>query len=861
MCRWCAYLVLSEQQLNAEGLLRYSGDLRLSNIASRSIGKGCHNCHYVNPKLNLTKSTKQGIVYEIISGEDVPLPIEKVYSILDLLDPNAPYLRPPELAAAATTTGNVEFQKQQRESYRTYSEKFDRAAEKLNESQRRKKMLEDLGYILQSGYMPGTQPKNYIMRNMYVLPPKFRQSHIIHGSAQPHVLTAQYSDILRCIAELSAPNKTEDEIRKAKDKLTNRVRCIYALGSSTLKTGYAKNQKTLVDILQGKYGIFRRYGMGKRVGQTSRTIIDPEAVNPLGTISYPKVFTEYQSRPIRVTALNQELLQEKLQKGELVAVLPKKTLNKEDMIIGERLVAQKNTLLLQVGDEVRRPLQSGDVVLYYRAPTIWRYSILAQTIRVQDRLNFGMPLQGVSGYNADFDGDEMTAYPTQSTEGQIEAEEILHARRNIMGIRSSAPVVGPFYDTLSGVLQLTDPELKVDDKLFFNALMHLGNDVDLRTFFSRLHRHGMTYQTQQSLSDAQIMYSGRALFSATLPANFRYDGKKVLVSIKEEEVQTVDPKNPDHVTVSRKMVETYEEIKIRDGILISGRLNKEIVGIVTESLVHRIALTYDYERAGQFIDDLTNLINFTFSQLGLTVSLQDLAYRDPAVRIPILEERIRLQQESVNNPPPVVGWTADKHKLRLRRQYEREKLQSLANAKTRLESKVKATSTLENNITFTTVSGAKGNIMNQTQMKAGVGLSTLNSERLEQVMNRGERCTPYFEPGDYNDDALGYCFNSFVEGMDVASNMMHQAAGRESLLDQAMKTAKIGSLRRELIKTLENLKVQEDFTVRNGHGVIYMYGVTFDPSQMRRVGTRYGAAMSFVNAKELANSLNQQFGY
>ena len=51
-------------------------------------------------------------------------------------------------------------------------------------------------------------------------------------------------------------------------------------------------------------------------------------------------------------------------------------------------------------------------------------------------------------------------------------------------------------------------------------------------------------------------------------------------------------------------------------------------------------------------------------------------------------------------------------------------------------------------------------------------------------------------------------------------------AGREGLVDTAVKTAETGYMSRRLMKALEDLSIQYDGTVRNSHGnvIAFNYG-------------------------------------
>lgn len=63
--------------------------------------------------------------------------------------------------------------------------------------------------------------------------------------------------------------------------------------------------------------------------------------------------------------------------------------------------------------------------------------------------------------------------------------------------------------------------------------------------------------------------------------------------------------------------------------------------------------------------------------------------------------------------------------------------------------------------------------------------------------------------------AKGFVSNSFFSGMTPTEFFFHTMAGREGLVDTAVKTSETGYMQRRLVKTLEDLYVAYDMTVRN----------------------------------------------
>ena len=79
---------------------------------------------------------------------------------------------------------------------------------------------------------------------------------------------------------------------------------------------------------------------------------------------------------------------------------------------------------------------------------------------------------------------------------------------------------------------------------------------------------------------------------------------------------------------------------------------------------------------------------------------------------------------------------------------------------------------------------------------------------------------PCFIPYDPNPRSSGYVSDRFISGLRPQDFYFHCMAGREGLIDTAIKTANSGYLQRCLIKQLESLKVEYDYTVRDNDGSV-----------------------------------------
>jgi len=110
-------------------------------------------------------------------------------------------------------------------------------------------------------------------------------------------------------------------------------------------------------------------------------------------------------------------------------------------------------------------------------------------------------------------------------------------------------------------------------------------------------------------------------------------------------------------------------------------------------------------------------------------------------------------------------------------------------------------------------SGARGSMLNLSQMAGCIGQQAVRGERL----SRGywNRTLPHFQKGDLGAKAKGFVTNSYKSGLTPTEFFFHSMGGREGLVDTAVRTSRSGYMQRRLINALEDLKMKQDGTVRN----------------------------------------------
>ncbi|MED6243568.1 DNA-directed RNA polymerase I subunit RPA1 [Ataeniobius toweri] len=130
----------------------------------------------------------------------------------------------------------------------------------------------------------------------------------------------------------------------------------------------------------------------------------------------------------------------------------------------------------------------------------------------------------------------------------------------------------------------------------------------------------------------------------------------------------------------------------------------------------------------------------------------------------------------------------------------------------------------DNNLQLMVQSGAKGSTVNTMQISCLLGQIELEGRR-PPLMPSG-KFLPCFQPYDPSPGAGGFVSGRFLTGIKPQEFFFHCMAGREGLVDTAVKTSRSGYLQRCIIKHLEGLVVQYDLTVRDSDGSViqFLYG-------------------------------------
>ncbi|RMC14451.1 hypothetical protein DUI87_09547 [Hirundo rustica rustica] len=285
------------------------------------------------------------------------------------------------------------------------------------------------------------------------------------------------------------------------------------------------------------------------------------------------------------------------------------------------------------------------------------------------------------------------------------------------------------------------------------------------------------------------------------------------------------------------------QVIIRDGELLCGVLDKAHFGSSAYGLVHCCYEIYGGRTSGKVLTCLGRLFT-AYLQLyrGFTMGIEDILVKPEAdhKRKKIIERSrqsgIEAVRAALNLPETasceeVQGKWQDAHLCKDQRDFNmvdmkfKEEVNSYNNDINKVCMPLGLHRSFpENNLQLMVQSGAKGSTVNTMQISCLLGQIELEGRR-PPLMASG-KSLPCFQPYDFSPSSGGFVTGRFLTGIRPSEFFFHCMAGREGLVDTAVKTSRSGYLQRCIIKHLEGLVVQYDLTVRDSDGSVvqFLYG-------------------------------------
>jgi DNA-directed RNA polymerase subunit A' len=538
--------------------------------------------------------------------------------------------------------------------------------------------------------------------------------------------------------------------------------------------------KTLSQRLKGKEGRFRGSLSGKRVNFSARTVISPDPTLSLNEVGVPSRVATEMTQTMIVNERNLENARRYVRSGPETHP-GANYVRRPD---GRRLkVTEKNCEELsekvEPGWEVARHLIDGDIVIFNRQPSLHRMSIMAHEVVVMPYKTFRLNTVVCPPYNADFDGDEMNMHALQNEEARAEARVLMRVQEQILSPRFGENIIGAIQDHISGTYLLTHENPQFNETQALDLLR--ATSIDELPEPDGVDEDDLDYWT------------GRTIFSELLP-----DGLDLEFTS-----------------------EAGDTVVIQDGELVEGTIDEGAVGAFGGEVVDSICKLYSNTRARQFINEVATLAMRSIMHFGFSIGIDDESIEPEAEEQ--IDEAIGQAYERVEKLidtyragelESLPGRTVDET-------LEMKIMQALGKARDSAGDIAEDHFSEDNPAVVMAQSGARGSMLNLTQMAGCVGQQAVRGERI----NRGyeDRTLSHYKPNDLSADAHGFVENSYRNGLTPREFFFHAMGGREGLVDTAVRTSKSGYLQRRLINALSELETQYDGTVRDTSDTIVQF--------------------------------------
>jgi DNA-directed RNA polymerase subunit A' len=537
--------------------------------------------------------------------------------------------------------------------------------------------------------------------------------------------------------------------------------------------------KTLSQRLKGKEGRFRGSLSGKRVNFSARTVISPDPTLSLNEVGVPERVAREMTQTMNVSERNLAEARTYVRNGPQ----GHPGANYVKRPDGRRLkVTEKNCEELaekvEPEWEVSRHLTDGDIIMFNRQPSLHRMSIMAHEVVVMPYKTFRLNTTVCTPYNADFDGDEMNMHALQNEEARAEARVLMRVQEQILSPRFGENIIGAIQDHISGTYLLTHSNPTFSETQALDLLRATSVDE---------------LPEPDGAENGQEYWEGRTVFSELLPDDLDLEFHS----------------------------EADDEVVIEDGQLVQGTIDEGAIGAFGGDIVDTITKDYSKTRARVFINEVATLAMRSIMHFGFSIGIDDESI--PPAASEQVDEAIDNAHERVNELietyragelNSIPGRTVDET-------LELKIMQTLGKARDSAGDIAGDHFADDNPAVVMAQSGARGSMLNLTQMAGCVGQQSVSGERI----NRGyeDRTLSHFKRDDLSAEAHGFVENSYRSGLSPREFFFHAMGGREGLVDTAVRTSKSGYLQRRLINALSELEAQYDGTVRDTSGTVVQF--------------------------------------
>jgi DNA-directed RNA polymerase II subunit RPB1 len=650
----------------------------------------------------------------------------------------------------------------------------------------------------------GLNPKfcrpEHLLLKVLAVPPNHVRPTVYMNSSQKceDDLTHKISDILKANIALGSAIKNKEKphvIEQFENLLQYHVSTFFdnkIPGQKPSQQRSGKPLKTLRQRLVGKEGRVRGNLMGKRVDFSARSVITADPNIDMDQVGVPLEIALNLTVSEKVTQYSIKKLQNIIKNG------PHKHPGAKYVILENKkkidLNYNKEDIILKIGDVVERHLDNDDVVVFNRQPSLHKMSIMGHRVKVLKNKTFRLNLAVVSPYNADFDGDEMNMHVPRGQTSMSEIENLMMVPYMIVSPQSNKPVMGIIQDSLLSTYLLTSRDVFIERAWFINGILEYLNVSD---------------KIKEVLKKPALLISSKLLTTTSKKQEYKqlWTGKQYFSCILDPRINIKRtsngaPENDDEMSY------TDTRVVISKGFLLKGRIDKKTIGTSEGSLIHTMFNDIGPYETMFFMNRLQKLANYWILNNCFTIGITDTLINDYTKVHEILDS----VKKRVNG---IIDNQQSNNKL------EQEINAELNSARDEAGNYVQTVLNYKNNFKSTVLSGSKGNNLNISQIIACLGQQNIEGHRVPYGFRK--RSLPHYPKNDVGYESRGFIENSYISALSPQEFFFHAMAGREGIIDTACKTSLSGYTQRRIVKSLEDVMVKYDGTVRDSYENIVQY--------------------------------------
>lgn len=613
------------------------------------------------------------------------------------------------------------------------------------------------------------RPEWMIVQVIPVIPPDLRPLVPLDGG---RFATSDLNDLyrrviirnnrLKRLIEIKAPDvimrNEKRMLQEAVDSLFDNSRKV-----SSVRSDSNRALKSLSDSLKGKQGRFRQNLLGKRVDYSGRSVIVVGPDLKMYECGLPKDMATELFKPFIIRKI--------LERGIVKTVKSAK-----------RIVDRKEPVVI----EILENLVKGHPVLLNRAPTLHRLGIQAFQPKLVEGKAIRLHPLVCTGFNADFDGDQMAVHLPLGNAAVLEAQLLMLSSHNILNPANGAPITVPSQDMILGLYYMTKEKISDENNIVKGQGKSFYSLEDVTIAYNEkkvdLHAQIRLYHNTFGQKLSSIIYfdkkTGTTNKGICIEDNNYFDESGLKLEITKQDIR--EKKNGIATTVGRVL---FNEL-VPQGY---GYVNKLIKKNVLRDIIGGVLKACGSARTVQFLDDIKDKGYYMSFKGGLSFNLAD-------VIVP--EEKVDLIKDAEAQVDEVVG------SYQMGFITDRERYNQVIDI-------------------WTTTNRTLANYVMQHMSKDRQGFNAVymmldsgargSKEQIRQLSGmRGLMAKPQKAGSGGAEIIENPIISNFKEGLNVLEYFISTHGARKGLADTALKTADAGYLTRRLVDVAQDVIINEE---------------------------------------------------